>query len=180
MLKSIRKNYNEVFQILQSRNELNKIQDIHVNCLDESIAFLEQSHRPTLHLCYPYYFDLYNKCQLDGSESILMKTFKKNEAENMKNIWEKEITNYHIAATFLFPVCKKLPMLSAEEKELVYSIIVTSAEKPRLENRSEGMSASSSATSVVTDIPNSIFSAFSSPEQILPTATIVRGIANVL
>lgn len=125
MLKSIRENYNEIIQVLSTRNCISKIQDISTNFLDETINFLEpfntaseklqQSNQPTLYLCYPHFYALKNKCQLNDLESELMKSFKQNVSINLK-IWEEEITISHLTATFLLPKCKNLPMITIEKK----------------------------------------------------------------
>lgn len=98
MLKSIRDNYSEESGILLSRNELKKIENISIDMLNQAIDFLEafnyaseelqQSHNPTLYLCFPYYLNLSEKCNLNGSELPMIKEFKENVGHFLKQVWE--------------------------------------------------------------------------------------------
>lgn len=123
---SIKTNYNDICQILTSKNELSEIQDISLAQLEEIIDFLkvfneaaEEMQRadiPSLYLVFPYFYDLKNHCQLRNSESDMLKIYKTNVGKLITENWKKEIKMPHYAATFLFPSCKKLLMLSDEKK----------------------------------------------------------------
>lgn len=139
MFQSIRDNYNEIIQILTAKNEISKIQNIEIQHLTEIINFLEPFHealeelqkskQPTLYLCYPYYLDLHKNCIEKDTDSTFIKLYKMNVGAYLKENWEKEIKMQHLAATFLFPICKDLSMLPQEKKEEVYNYICELYEK---------------------------------------------------
>lgn len=133
MLKSIKDNYTEVCQVLENKNQMTKVEDIHVHTINEAIIFLEHfqsvieqaTSKPTLYLCITYYYKLVSVCRLSGAENSMIKQLKENINNKLTETWLPEIKTHHIAATFLYPKCKKLPMFSVEQKEEVQEFIVS-------------------------------------------------------
>lgn len=180
MLKSIRDNYSDVSGILLSRNELKKIENISIDLLNQAIDFLEffnysseelqQSQNPTLYLCFPHYLNLSAKCNLNGRELNIIKEFKENVGKFLKQVWEPEIQIEHLVSTFLYPLCKTLPMIKDDKKEEIYKYIedISKQRNDQYSIHDENQPSSSNNE-------RSIFSAFRANQEELPTNSI-RGI----
>lgn len=135
MFSSIKENYTEVCQVLQNKNLMEKLDGIRLNSLNESITFLENfqfvleelqaSSKPTLYLCIPFYYKLISACDLSGNESPMLKEFKQNICKRLIETWKPLLQINHLAATFLYPKCKKLPMFSPEKRKEVRDHIAT-------------------------------------------------------
>lgn len=133
LFKSVKNNFSEIVHELNETNVSNKIEGITVKLLEEVIVYLnifekssadlQQSSKPTLHLCFPYYLNLIAKSRETATDSILMKTFKNHCAQILEKEWRPELKIQHLTATFLNPRCKHLSILSLEEKQGVYCYI---------------------------------------------------------
>lgn len=133
MFKSIKNNFTEIMRELNEKNESNKIEGITVRLLEDVIVYLgifqksstdlQQSSKPTLHLCFPYYLNLIAKSRETTTDSNPIKTFKINCAQILEKVWRPELKIQHLTATFLNPRCKYLSILSLEQKQEVYDYI---------------------------------------------------------
>lgn len=133
LFKSIKKNFSEILHELTATNVLNKIEGITVKLLEDVIVYLgifeksltdlQQSSKPTLHLCFPYYLNLIAKSGETPTDFNLMKTFKNHCAQILEKEWRPELKIQHLTATFLNPRCKYLSILSMEEKQEVYDYV---------------------------------------------------------
>lgn len=90
---------------------------------NEASTVMQQSKRPTLHLCYLYYYSLERHCAENHDDVYIIKILKKKSLEVLKQKWFPQLKIQHKAATFLFPATKKLAIFSEGEKEEVYSYI---------------------------------------------------------
>lgn len=90
---------------------------------ERSSCDLQQSGKPTLHLCYPFYFHLLAVSERNSEDSSLIKTFKKYCKENLIDKWKPELKIQHLTATFFYPSAKKLSVFSEQERQPVYEYI---------------------------------------------------------
>ena len=97
MFKSIRENWTEINEILEERGELSKISGLGLHALDEIFLFLKHfddatiqlhyTNKPSLYLCFPYVYRLIQICQINSSDSDLLKHIKKLIEQNLRNKW---------------------------------------------------------------------------------------------
>lgn len=120
MLESILKNFTEINNILQQKSEINRITFINANynIIKEIVSFLnhfekistkiEGSSYPTLHFVIPSIEFLKKCCSIKDQDSEILRDLKLKVTQYIKNIWIKNISYLHEAATFLFPPTNKL------------------------------------------------------------------------
>lgn len=133
MFKSIKVNFAGIFQLLNVRQELDRMDDITLHQIEEIIAFLkpfkdasidlQHSKKPTLYLCFPYYTSLISKCAIQDSDSECIKEFKQYCETFLKEKWLSELKLQHYAATFLYPKSKELLVVSIEKRLEVHRYI---------------------------------------------------------
>lgn len=168
MFETIQNNYNEACQVLGTKNQMDRIQDIRLDTLTEVIQLLQHfetatndlqsTSKPTLYLCYPYYYKLTSVCALTGNESPMVKQLKQNLGKNLKDTWLPELKIHHLAATFLYPKCKKLPMFTDAKKKEAHDFIICIARR-LAENREP-----TESPTVPTSTADSVFDIFMTEE----------------
>lgn len=133
MCSSIHKSMNDVIALLQERNELIRLQEINTQLLSEMVEFLtdfnivflklQSSKKITSHLIFLYYNNLKKRCDVKHNDSEAIKSLKRKVQFHLREIYLPEIRIIHKAATFLFPPCKHMQLLAADEKTDIYNFI---------------------------------------------------------
>lgn len=120
MLESILKNFTEINNILQQKNEISRITFINANynVIKELVDFLnhfqkistkiEGSSYPTVHFVIPSIEFLKKCCSIKEQDSEILRDLKLKVNQYIKDIWLHNISYIHEVATFLFPPTNKL------------------------------------------------------------------------
>lgn len=126
MCKSILANIGQLTTLLHENQQIQRLDGITAPLLTEIVNFLEifkkgtvemeKSCEPTLHLVFPYFITFLKKCGDSPSDSEIIKQFKKHVKDQLDTVMLPNIKTRHHAATFLYPPCRLMPMLSAAEK----------------------------------------------------------------
>lgn len=107
----------------------------YLECFDKASTELQKSLKPTLHMCYPYYFNLLAESASSSADSNLIKTFKQNCSDMLISQWHPELKIQHLVATFLYPRCNNMSVFPLEEKQEVYSYIAKMFDSLIVHNR---------------------------------------------
>jgi len=131
MLESVYDQFETIYNLLEERDELYRLEDVDLQTLENLVIFLkkfkeasqclEASKQPTLHLVIPWYKSLLMHCQINPSDHETLKQMKEVVAEK---IIEKIIINdLHKLAIFFDPRMKQLKILDPNDANWVRSEI---------------------------------------------------------
>lgn len=128
-LVSIEANWAEIVQILQQKNEMNRVSTINLNVITALIKILEEFEKtskklegenyPTIHLVYIYIYRLKTICSPATTDIQVIKEVKEKLTMYLDSIVFKNLTIYHKITLFLFPPFNTLIKFSAGEKQAV-------------------------------------------------------------
>lgn len=146
VLESIETNWIDIGNILQSKNELQKIEKLDIRCVKEIVnilrpfeqasKILESDQYATLHLVYAYVNGLKDNCIPKYDDMDIIKKFKETLCQHLQSTVFVNLTTTHKIAHFLFPPLNKLLQFQEVEKEYI-KLECTEQLKKYLENEGE-------------------------------------------
>lgn len=170
LLESVEKNWMDVNNILQQKNELQKVEKINISHIkgivnvmrqfEQASKTLEGEKYATLHLVYAYINGLRDTCISEDDDIELVKKFKEALFENIQTTVFLNISMTHKIAHFLFPPANKLLQFSKDEMDNIKS---KCAEELKILWQNEGEEIMESPTSTKTSVISSYFKNFVSP-----------------
>ena len=127
MLESVYDQFETIYNLLEEKDGLDKLEDIDLRTLQNLTIFLkkfkeatqclEASKQPTLHLVIPWYKTLLMHCQINSSDHETLKQMKEVVAE--KIIEKIKINDLHKLAIFFDPRMKLLKILDHNDANWV-------------------------------------------------------------
>lgn len=127
MLLSISKNWDQVMELLEKRNAMEKLNDLQKESVDEVIEFLkpmkeatvdaEASKRPTLYLVHLYIDVISKHLAVKATDSAVIVQMKESAESYFQAHLATCISNYHENALYLHPMFKSLRTVTINQKE---------------------------------------------------------------
>lgn len=131
LFDSIEKNWLQIGNILQQKNELQRIENINISLIkgiikllkpfEEASKTLEGEKYATIHLVFAYINGLKNTCLPENDDIDIIKKFKEILNDHISSVVIQNMTITHKIALFLFPPANKLVHFSEDERVLVKS-----------------------------------------------------------
>lgn len=131
LLESVERNWLDIINILQHKDQLQKIENINITYVrgilkvlkhfEQASKTLEGENYTTLHLIYAYINGLKDSCGIQNNDNEIVKRFKEAIHEYLTTTVYSNIFITHKIAHFLFPPANKLQQFPENEKEIIIS-----------------------------------------------------------
>lgn len=126
MFESIKENWNEISGVLNDKKVLHRLTWTNLHNIVALVDFLKkfevtfkvlQQTGGSVYECFPYYINIKNHCETAANDGVMITEIKRECHKLHEEKWKPNISKYHYCSTFLFLPCKRLHVLSAEERD---------------------------------------------------------------